>query len=75
MDEYSSEDEDNRRNRKKKKSGSGLPDAMKSEIWKIMGRDPLKDRARDVVSDEDESDMEATGEDLWREERMAFVSS
>ncbi|BFZ62154.1 hypothetical protein YB2330_003236 [Saitoella coloradoensis] len=42
---------------------------LRSEIWKIMGKDKRKYAAMDVMSDDE--DMEATGVDVWREESKA----
>lgn len=44
---------------------------MREEIWKIMGRDRNRDVMRDAFSDDDEDDMEATGEEIWREDARA----
>ncbi|KAI5477099.1 chromatin SPT2 family protein, partial [Pseudohyphozyma bogoriensis] len=68
--EYESSSEDDWDRRRGRKEKSGLGDSMRSEIWKIMGRDRQRDMAMTTYSD-DESDMEATGADLWREEQRA----
>ncbi|SCZ93424.1 BZ3500_MvSof-1268-A1-R1_Chr6-3g08651 [Microbotryum saponariae] len=51
---------------------SGLDDSVRSEIWRLMGRDRSKDLARPFdLSDSEEEGMEVDGEELEREERRA----
>lgn len=55
-------------------NSSGLKEEQRSAIWKLMGRDRNQDLAREQEFDSDDSDMEATGEDVLREERLAYVT-
>ncbi|KAG8933258.1 hypothetical protein FRC03_006652 [Tulasnella sp. 419] len=67
MDEDS---EDDRRYAKKKSSGGGgLQDNMRDMIWKLMGKD--RSRYANNAIDSDEDDMEVTGAELEREERIS----
>ncbi|SCV67491.1 BQ2448_5102 [Microbotryum intermedium] len=51
---------------------SGLDDSVRSEIWRLMGRDRSKDLAQPLdLSDSEEEGMEVDGEELEREERRA----
>ncbi|KAM0788233.1 hypothetical protein ACM66B_001387 [Microbotryomycetes sp. NB124-2] len=49
---------------------SRLDNSMRDEIWRLLGRDRSRDVQRDAFSDDD-SDMEATGADVDREEQRA----
>ncbi|POY72431.1 hypothetical protein BMF94_4257 [Rhodotorula taiwanensis] len=72
-DDYSSDD-DRPRKRSKGKGGnsSGLRGDQRNAIWKLMGRNREQDLAREQAwSGSDDSDMEATGEDVLQEERLA----
>lgn len=70
-----SESGDDRRSRGRKgKEGYGLNDSMKSEIWKLLGRDRQADMRREALSDDSDDDMEANGDDLRREEEYACVA-
>ncbi|KAM0754470.1 hypothetical protein T439DRAFT_114720 [Meredithblackwellia eburnea MCA 4105] len=80
--DFSSDSEARRRRRKKEKSRRGrghgeeyddLAPNMREEIWRLMGRDRRADMRRAAYSDSEDDDMEATGEDLRREERIAYV--
>ena len=56
------------------RNSSGLKEEQRSAIWKLMGRDRNQDIAREQDFDSDDSDMEATGEDVLREEQLAYVT-
>ncbi|KDE05558.1 hypothetical protein MVLG_04054 [Microbotryum lychnidis-dioicae p1A1 Lamole] len=75
-DSDSSQDARHRRRPSKLSSSkpkkSGLDDSVRSEIWRLMGRDRSKDLARPFdLSDSEEEGMEVDGEELEREERRA----
>ncbi|KAK4050079.1 hypothetical protein OIV83_003650 [Microbotryomycetes sp. JL201] len=50
---------------------SRIDNSMRDEIWRLLGRDRSRDIQRDMFSDDDDSDMEATGADVYREEQRA----
>lgn len=60
-----------RRHEQRRGNSSGLREDQRSAIWKLMGRDWNRDMAREQEFDSDDSNMEATGEDVLREERQA----
>lgn len=73
-DDYtSSEDERPRKRSRPRAHSSGLREDQRSAIWKLMGRDRNRDLERERALGSDDSDMEATGEDVLREERQACV--
>lgn len=73
-DDYTSSEEERPRKRSRPRAhSSGLREDQRSAIWKLMGRDRNRDLERERALGSDDSDMEATGEDVLREERQACV--
>ncbi|GAA5976084.1 hypothetical protein JCM10908_005381 [Rhodotorula pacifica] len=70
-DSFSDSSSSERPARKRSRNSSGLREDQRSAIWKLMGRDRNRDIARERELGSDDSDMEATGEDVLREERQA----
>lgn len=62
------------RKKRSKKQGKGdLNEQQRSAIWQLMGKNRDQYVARDMDSDDDSSDMEATGAAVLEEERRAYV--
>jgi len=66
-DSFTESEDDRRPAKRRSEGGGGEGSALKDQIWAMFGRNRKRDLEKDVQSDEDE-DMEACGEDLWREE-------